>query len=273
MRTLSISKFQELIYKNFRERGRTFPWRSTRNAYHIFISEVMLQQTQTSTVLPRYTAFLKAFPTFTALARAPLSKILTHWQGLGYNRRALYLKNAAQIVVEHNGALPKSAEELDALPGIGAYTAAALVTFVQNMPQVFIETNIRRVFIHFFFPKKLLVSDIVLMPLIKKYLDRANPREWYYALMDYGATLGKVPGKKLVNPNRRSAHYAIQSKFIGSDRQIRGKILRLLLTKGSLKSGVLPVTLAQPIDRIHRIITNLKRDGLLKIQGKVISLT
>ncbi len=188
----------------------------------------MLQQTQTGRVVDKYVAFLKAFPSFSHLTKAPQSNVLTVWQGLGYNRRALYLKRTAETVCEkYKGNLPSLKEELMTLPGIGPNTAGAVIAFAFNKPAVFIETNIRRVFIHEFFREKENVTDKELYPLIAASLDMKNPRQFYYALMDYGAYLGKT----VTNPNRKSKHYKIQTKFEGSVRQVRGKILKLLIEK------------------------------------------
>jgi A/G-specific adenine glycosylase len=187
----------------------------------------MLQQTQTDRVIPKYEAFLKKFPDFPTLAQASLAEVLQMWQGLGYNRRAKYLKQCAEVVVkDHAGKLPMLINELKQLPGIGDYTAAAVAVFAFNRPVAVIETNIRSVYLHHFFPDEDEVSDQQLIALIEQTVDQINPREWYYALMDYGVYLKKTYG----NANRRSKHYTKQSTFEGSDRQIRGKILKLLLT-------------------------------------------
>lgn len=202
--------------------GRDLSWRRTRDPYRILISEVMLQQTQVSRVEDYYQKFMARFPDFGALARAKSADVLRLWQGLGYNRRALALHDLAKTVVrEYGGALPRDREALEALPGIGSYTAGAVRTFAFNEQECFIETNIRRVFIHFFFPKRKKVNDREILPLITKTCpsERGLTRKWYWALMDYGAMLGATMKK---NPNRRSAHYAKQSKFSGSDRELRG---------------------------------------------------
>ena len=175
----------------------------------------MLQQTQTDRVLKKYGLFLRMFPDWRALAAASLRKILFAWQGLGYNRRALALKRAAEKVIkEWNGDLPSSIETLGTLPGIGPATASAVAAFAFNAPAVFIETNIRAVFIRFFFKRKKHVRDDEILPFIAQTLDRYNPRRWYWALMDYGAMLKK----KYPNLSHRSAGYRTQSRFRGSRR-------------------------------------------------------
>ncbi len=163
MSTLSsttISRFHKTIYDHYKKYGRSLPWRKTNDPYKILVSEIMLQQTQVDRVIPKYERWLKMFPNFPTLAKAPLKKILTKWQGLGYNRRAIHLKKLAEIIVsKHSGKLPSSIEELDSLPGIGPHTAGSIAAFAFNKPTIFIETNIRSVFIHYFFPPKKKVSD------------------------------------------------------------------------------------------------------------------
>ncbi len=220
-----LTDFQQHIWDYYRANRRDFPWRRTTDPYHIFISEVMLQQTQTFRVEPKFNNWIAALPTFQSLADAPLREVLSLWQGLGYNRRALWLHQAAQrIMTEFNGELPINPEILETFPGIGPNTAASVCAFAFNKPTIFIETNIRAVFIHFFFTGKAEIKDNEIRPLVEQTVDQENPREWYYALMDYGVMLKK----NLPNPSRRSAHHAQQTKFEGSERQIRGLILKSL---------------------------------------------
>jgi A/G-specific adenine glycosylase len=187
------------------------------------ISEIMLQQTQTYRVEPKYQAFLAALPTIQDLAHADLRTVLTLWQGLGYNRRGKFLHMLAQEVMrKHEGVIPDTPELLVQLPGIGKATAGSICAFAFNKPTVFIETNIRTVFLYHFFAGQQGVDDRELFPLVAATVDQENPREWYYALMDYGVHLKK----SLPNPSRSSKHHVIQSKFEGSDRQIRGAIPR-----------------------------------------------
>ena len=188
----------------------------------------MLQQTQVSRVIPKYQLFLQKFPTSKALAKATPAEVLKVWSGLGYNRRGLYLRRAAHMVMaNYKGRLPRTIEALTELPGVGINTAGAIAAYAYNYPTVFIETNIRRTFLHHFFPGKKNIADNQLRSIIEKSLDVKNPKEWYWALMDYGSYLATQGS----NPNRRSKHYAKQSKFEGSRRQLRGKIIRLLLEK------------------------------------------
>jgi A/G-specific adenine glycosylase len=255
---MTISSFQKKIYTYYREHKRMLPWRNTTNPYRILVSEVMLQQTQSSRVIPKYKAFLEAFPNARALYESSVRDVLSLWQGLGYNRRALLLKRTAEaIITQHKGRFPKTHNELVTLPGIGPYTASALMAFAYNTPTVMIETNIRAVFIHFFFPKSKKVPDAKLLPLIEKYMDRENPREWYNALMDYGAMLkATVP-----NPSRKSKHHTKQSKFNGSMRQIRGAIIRLYTENPKISQSRIIASLPYKPEVIKIQYKKLKDEG------------
>ncbi len=237
MKSKKIKDFQKTILDHWKKEGRhALPWRKTHDPYKILVSEVMLQQTQVDRVIPYYRAFLKKFPTVRALAQAELHDVLRLWSGLGYNRRAKYLHEAAKAIeINHKGRFPRSYDALRTLPGVGEYTARAVRTFALNQPGVFIETNIRTVFMHAFhavISKNEKTSDADLMPLITKAAEGQIPREWYWALMDYGAYL-KHSGIRI---NSKSKHYIKQSKFQGSQRQVRGAILRAYLDKKELKA-------------------------------------
>ena len=265
----SVHAFRKVIYHHYEEQGRTFPWRKTRNPYYILVSEVMLQQTQVDRVTEKYQQFIKVFPDVPALARAPLKTILKVWQGLGYNRRALALKKIAHIVAkQYNNKIPRALDELVALPGIGQATASEILAFAFNQPTVFVETNIRSVFIHFFFPDREDVSDDEILPLVEKTLDRSNPRKWYYALMDYGVTLKK----RYTNPSRKSAHYNKQSPFNGSNRQVRGKILRFLTEKNSRSARELSQQLNLPLDKVRSNLITLEQEGFIKRSGQRLTI-
>jgi A/G-specific adenine glycosylase len=267
---VEVSDFKKKVKAFYRSQGRDLPWRRMRDPYRILVSEIMLQQTQVERVKTFYENFIKKFPSFAALARAEKSDVLRAWQGLGYNRRALALQKTAQIIVKkHGGALPRERGALESLPGIGPYTAGAIRAFAFDKPDIFIETNIRRVFIHFFFPRRRTVHDREILPLIKKTLDHKNPRAWYFALMDYGAMLGATETK---NSNRRSAHYIRQLKFNGSDRELRGKVLRLMLARKKMQMESLGYTISQPEERIEKIVEVLLKEGFIKKKGDVISL-
>jgi A/G-specific adenine glycosylase len=264
-----INSFQQQIKRFYNENKRDMPWRDTDDPYYILVSEFMLQQTQAERVLLKYGPFITRFPDFQTLSRAGLKEVLAAWQGLGYNRRAINLKETAEeIISRYSGKVPESTEELIQLPGIGKATAGAILAFVFNKPSVFIETNIRRVFIHFFFQDKKDIQDKEIIPLVEKTLDHENPRHWYYALMDYGAMLKKQGS----NPNRKSAHYSRQAPFEGSNRQARGAILRHLLNNGTMEEYELITLLGITPLRGEKIISDLEKDGFLYRCGANVCL-
>lgn len=265
-----IILFRRTVWRYYRAHGRSMPWRDTINPYRIVVSEIMLQQTQVERVMKKYSLFIKAFPSFRALKKVSLARVLAAWQGLGYNRRALALKKIADaVVICHKGILPRDPAILQHMPGIGQSTAGAVAAFAFNKPSVFIETNIRRVFLYFFFPKRQHVSDNDIMPLVEAALDRANPREWYFALMDYGAMLGT---RKKENPNQKSAHYRTQPKFEGSRRQLRGALVRLLLTRGSHDPSEAAHTLSRPLSQVRGALRSLVREGLVESRASIFSI-
>jgi A/G-specific adenine glycosylase len=255
-----IQEFQERVLSYYEEYGRDMPWRHTSDPYQILVSEIMLQQTQVERVILKFPEFITTFPNFSALATATLGDVLTAWQGMGYNRRAISLqKCAVRVLTEQNGILPADVDKLVTFPGIGRATASSIAAFAFNMPVVFIETNIRRVFIHFFFTGTETVSDSAILPLVEQTLYRTNPRIWYWALMDLGSALKKV----VANPNRRSAHYTKQSPFEGSDRKIRGMIIRMILkTPEIMEEEFLCLPNADPA-RIKKILSSLESEGFL----------
>lgn len=275
--------FHREVMEYYTQHGRHhLPWRTTITPYRVLVSEIMLQQTQVDRVVPFFMNWMKLFPTFKKLAEAPQTEILRAWKGLGYNSRALRLKKTAEIITsEYRGKLPADYHKLLTLPGIGPYTAGALVAFSFNQPIPMIETNIRRVFLHHFYPASLhgtprdkmhhntphyAVHDRDLLELIQQTLDEQHPREWYWALMDYGAYLGK----EFPNANKRSRHYTIQKKFEGSDRQLRGMILEVLLSQKNHRmviGKIVKILRGSSFDeeRIETVITHLSRDGFLEI--------
>ncbi|MBY0539310.1 A/G-specific adenine glycosylase [Patescibacteria group bacterium] len=228
----------------------------------------MLQQTQVDRVVPKYKNFLKKFPTLSALAKTPLSAVLKEWQGLGYNRRAKMLHETARAIArEYSGRFPTSKEALMKLPGIGPYTASAVRVFAFNEPEVLIETNVRSVFIHHFFTKKKKVHDASLLPLIKKTLPTSRQaREWYSALMDYGSHLKQTAG----NASRRSAHHVRQKPFKGSNREVRGAILKLLAEKTRRKENLFELPF--PRSAVEVQYTKLLSEGLISYSGGRVRL-
>ncbi|MBY9006138.1 MAG: ArsR family transcriptional regulator [Candidatus Lokiarchaeota archaeon] len=255
-----ITAFQNFIYSFYKSKKRNFPFRENITPYKIVVSEIMLQQTQTNQVAEKFLEFIKKFPDFISLAQASVEELLSAWQGLGYNRRALALKKIAECIInEYNGNVPKDLNALTSLPQIGHNTASSILSFAYNIPTYFIETNIRRVYIYFFFPGKSQIDDKEIMELVKNSIDKDNPRDWYYALMDYGTMLKKTHPEL----NKKSAHYRKQSKFDGSRRQVRGKILKLLLEK--------PLSIKEITDKIYfekkkilEVLKTLKKEGFIQ---------
>jgi A/G-specific adenine glycosylase len=259
-------KVRELVWKYWNEHGRhDLPWRKTSDPYKILVSEVMLQQTQVERVIPYYKNFLKQFPNVKVLAEAPLSEVLKLWQGLGYNRRAKMLHEAAKAVVrEHGGRFPKSADELVRLPGIGPYTAGAVAAFAYNHDEIFIETNIRTVITHHVFPGKEQVSDAQVREVLEKIHPKGKAREWYAALMDSGAHL-KRSGVRI---NARAKGYAKQSTFAGSAREARGAIVRHLSAGPASKQQLLKLLPLERREQLEEQLIKLLREGLLEKSGR-----
>ncbi len=252
-------QFKDLVWDYYAKQGRDMPWRHKPfDAYTILVSEVMLQQTQALRVIPKYEAFLRLFPTIQLLAKTPLAEVIRAWSGLGYNRRAKYLHDAAKQLADQKQ--PWSIDDLTACKGIGFNTAAAVVNYAYNQPVPFIETNIRTAYIHHFFADRTDVHDKELLPFIAETIDSEHPREWHWALMDYGSYLKLSVG----NASRFSKHHTKQSRFEGSQRQIRGEVLRVL--------GTQPLAwqeLKQLIhdERLQVVLDDLQQDGLIQLQA------
>lgn len=256
-----IKKFQGKVWKHYKTHQRSFPWRDTEDPYKIVVSEIMLQQTQSLRVVEKYKSFIKAFPSWRKLSTATLSEVLSEWQGLGYNRRAKNLQGLAQKVVhEFKGKLPTSYDTLIDLPGIGPATATAIRAFAFNLPGLYLETNVRSLYLHYFFPNQTNISDKIILPLIEITQDSKRPREWNWALLDLGADLKKKHG----NPSRASSHYTKQDTFKGSNRELRGKVLRLLLRSRTILLSSIIVKLGEPGERVKQILQELITDGLVK---------
>lgn len=274
--------FRRHVWDFYTTQGRhELPWRAmdlqqhdlggdVLDPYAIVVSEIMLQQTQVERVIPKYEAWLTVLPDWVTLAAASKQQILTLWQGLGYNRRALALAQLAQQVThEYAEKLPRTEAELLELPGIGPYTAAAVRAFAFNEPVMMIETNIRTVFIHHFFEKRTTaVPDTELVSLITATLDTQRPREWYWALMDYGSHLKRLHG----NPARRSAHHVRQSPFVGSKREVRGAVVRLLTATPRVTEARLMQQLPFERSRITSVLKDLERDGFVVRDGHIVQI-
>lgn len=286
-----ITEFQGVVWRYYREHGRDLPWRipesdGSYDPYKVMVSEFMLQQTQVGRVIPKYQEFLKTFPTIEVLAGADLAEVIRLWSGLGYNRRAKYLHEAARKLVSKEQ--PWKQEELTALKGIGTNTANAIAVYAYNLPLTFIETNIRTVFIHCFFTENESVDDKEIIELVKSTLpeeeqeqseervhstseairnsaDMSRYRQWYWALMDYGTYLKTVHG----NASRRSSHYTKQSAFEGSRRQLRGKVLCLLQTRAMDYRS-----LAADIDdeRLDGVLEDLVKESMIQKSNDTYSL-
>ena len=257
-----VKKFKNTIRLFYHKRARVFPWRTTFDPYHILVSEIMLQQTQAHRVQEKFLQFMHTFPSVQTLAQAPQQQVLLRWSGLGYNRRALYLHRTAKEIMTHwKGVVPSSPDTLQTLPGIGPYTARAIAAFAYNKPKAFIETNIRTVYLTHFFPRaRKKVPDEKIMPLIESTMDRKNPRRWFSALMDYGASL-KTSGNRT---HRYSASYVRQSPFKGSYRQIRGMVIRLLLEHHTLSRQALKKALMKEERVIEEVLISLIKEGMIK---------
>ncbi|MEY4440605.1 MAG: hypothetical protein RLY49_231 [Candidatus Parcubacteria bacterium] len=260
-----IEKFQKEILTHYKENKRSMPWRDISNPYKIFVSEMMLQQTQVERVRLKYAEFIKKFPTLKSVAQANKIEILKVWQGLGYNRRALFIKKACEeIISKHKGIFPKDFDTLQTLPGIGPSTAGALCAFAYNQPVFFIETNIRAVILHFFFKNKTNVSDKEIVNVLKKVTPTTtDSRDWYYALYDYGTFLKKTLGKKKVELHKKSKHYVKQSKFEGSFRQKRARVLKLKLADSNISDEEIIQELSLSPQEFEDVIESLDKDGLI----------
>lgn len=241
------------------------PWRNDTRPYYVLVSELMLQQTQVDRVIPKFEAFIARFPNEASLATASLSEVLALWNGLGYNRRAKYLHDAAKMItVDFNGRFPNTIEELKMLPGVGPNTAGAIMAYAFNKPVVFIETNVRTVYFYHFFEGGDKVLDTDLKDKVEETMDAEHPREFYWQLMDYGAWLKRQGAGGI----RLSAHYVKQSPLKGSVREVRGQIVRAL-TKGVLSEEEL--RRAVTVDaRYAKALGSLVRDGLVvKTDGQL----
>lgn len=259
---MSPRQFRTTVLTYYRTHGRhDLPWRTTTNPYRILVSEVMLQQTQVARVIPYYHSFLKQFPTVRALANAPLSEVLTLWQGLGYNRRAKMLHEAAKAIGRQR--FPTDQKALEALPGIGPYTAAAVAAFSTNTDVLCIETNIRTAVLHHFFPNKRNVPDAEIMNILEEAYPRGRAREWYSALMDYGSFL-KQSG---VRTNTQAKGYAPQKKFIGSDREARGAILKSLTSGAKTKRTLSLLLGATRSSQLNTQLAALIKEGFVEGTG------
>jgi len=282
MPSRQILKFQNEVLTYYRTHKRVMAWRDISNPYKIFVSEMMLQQTQVERVKIKYAEFIKKFPTIKSVAQAEKSDVLKVWQGLGYNRRALFIKKSCEeIIQKHAGTFPKDFHTLQTLPGIGPSTAGAICAFAYNQPVFFIETNVRAVILHFFFKNKEQVSDTEIMHTLKichPVFITGSPditirsqnesgmtvRDWYYALYDYGTHLKKTLGtKKKTSLHQQSKHYNKQSKFIGSFRQKRAQVLKLKLAHPDISDTQIIEKLNIEPQELEDMLISLTKDELI----------
>jgi A/G-specific adenine glycosylase len=275
---MTVSEFMTIVWEYYRASGRSMPWRNPEtdgsfDPYKIMVSEIMLQQTQVPRVIDKFNQCIRSFPNVASLADASLGDILRVWQGLGYNRRAKYVHQAAQkIMTDFGGVFPTDIPSLTSLPGVGINTAGAIMTYAYNKPVIFIETNIRTVLIHHFFADQEVVSDAQMIPILRECVGSLEGessthsyREWYWAMMDYGAYLKRTVGNK----SRSSSIYTKQSTFSGSRRQVRGSVLRILAEK--------PVTIKELLrliddERLASVLDDLEAERMIKQEDNCYSL-
>ena len=220
-----VRVFQEKIMQWWEENARDLPWRSDNSPYNVLVSEIMLQQTQVNRVVPKYLEFLRKFPTIEDLATADTKQLLQVWSGLGYNRRAVWLKEAARQIVDR-GEFPRTIEELRDLKGIGPYTSQSILIFAFNRNLAAVDTNIRRVLIASGFADEEMSSS-QLQSVADDLLLQGKSSDWHNALMDYGS-LVLTSSSTSISPQSK------QPRFNGSTRQLRGAIIRILTNSETL---------------------------------------
>ncbi len=256
---LRIKKFQDFIFNWWETHRRDLPWRRTHDPYRILVSEVMLQQTQVSRVIPKYTEFIRIFPDVFALAAASVGDVLRAWKGMGYNRRALYLKKTAERVVQaYEGHFPQTEKELVQLPGLGTYTARAILVFAFRKNVAPVDTNIRQIITHYFFEdthqKESIIAKVadLLLPHDKSW-------EWGQALMDYGAL--EMPK---LRPKKEKKISSIP--FKETNRFYRGRIMDTLRMH-DIREFILLKEFREkydkPEDFLIHILQGLEKDGLI----------
>ena len=259
--------FQELIWQKGRELYRDMPWRANTEPYFVLVSELMLQQTQVDRVIPKFRQFMEAFPSIAALADGSLADVLIVWSGLGYNRRAKFLHEAAKkVVADYGGVIPGTFEELVKLPGVGPNTAGAMLAYSFNQSAIFIETNIRTVYFHHLFYDEPSISDAELKEKVTETIDQEHPREWYWALMDYGSYL-KRQGASHID---QSKHYKKQTPLKGSLREVRGLIVKQL-SKEERTLHQLKADLPDD-ERFEKALSALRKEGLVQQTGHHLHL-
>lgn len=256
-----VQGFQERVLGFYRQHRRSLPWRETTDPYRILVSEVMLQQTQVARVVSYYVRWVQAWPAVGALAAASREAVLRAWMGLGYNSRGVNLHRAAGVIVERfDGDVLEAMRNYHAVPGVGRYTASAVRIFAANEDLVTVDTNIRRILVaEFEVPES--ASDHELWDLASRCLPRGRSREWHNALMDYGALV--VTARRTgIAPRTR------QSRFKGSDRQMRAQLLRLLL-QSPASAVVLAEKAGTPVRRAQEILKKMADEGIIECRRGV----
>jgi len=264
-----ISAFQDMIFLWWQEHKRDLPWRKTRDPYRILVSEVMLQQTQVSRVLPKYDEFLRVFSDVNALSQASTAQVLRLWHGMGYNRRALYLKKTAETVRDmYGGIFPEDEQSLTKLPGLGRYTARAILVFAYEKDVAMVDTNIRQIITHFFYKGKQ-QREKTILDMADTLFPRGRSWEWHQALMDYGALeMSRVRGKR-VSVGRK------QAPFRDSNRYYRGRVIDVLRV-GEADEWKMVADFSRQYDKpaeyFTGVIGQLIKDGLVERRGTRITL-
>lgn len=255
MSSKNMQEFQHFILSWYAENKRDLPWRQTRDPYNILVSEVMSQQTQISRVVPKYLLWLKKFPAIHDLANAKTADVLKAWSGLGYNRRGLYLQKCAQeIVTKYNGKFPKLEKELLRLPGIGEYTARAILCFAFDKQIAVIDTNIKKVIaVHFF--NNTIPEKKELEKFAENLLPKGRAYEWNQALMDYASQ--ELKREKIALPK--------QSTFKNSNRYFRGQIIKYLVLHATATQEDFFLQFKEKInkEKLEKILSGLLNDKLV----------
>jgi A/G-specific adenine glycosylase len=260
----------------YEPRRRAFPWRADPHPYGVLVSEIMLQQTQVSRVVPAYLRFLDQFPTPAALAAAPLADVLRAWKGLGYNRRAAALWRAAGVIVaEHGGAVPSDPVVLAKLPGIGPYTAAAVASFAYGAAIPAIDTNLRRVIARHRLGAST-ASPAEVGRAAAAWIDRAAPGAWNAALMDLGRELCRPEPLCSSCPLRRGCRFRATpvprphpvrratEPFEGSVRQLRGRIIDAVREAPSVTVEEIATRWGEPAERVAAAAAALAGERLVR---------
>lgn len=256
-------RLQEKVLWRYKDNARSLPRRRTKDPYKILVSEIMLQQTQVERVKTKYKLWLEQFPTISDLAKASQVQILTLWSWLGYNRRGINLWRAAQMVVkEHAGKIPRTGKELLALPGVGPYTAHAVMAFSRNEEVPVLDINIKRVLIT---ELKLdpTLSDKELRAIAQQVIPAGRSRDWHNALMDYGALV--------LTSKKTWIRSAPQSQFVGSTRWVRGNIIKLLITNDKLL--IKDMKRQFPHEKFDEIVEWMVKEWIISKKNEIVWLT